>query len=60
MASEIEPNGLFSNATSLTSDTLMEGSLSSSSDVDVYKISSSELATASYVGFSFDSPFILL
>ena len=56
MASEIEPNGLFSNSTSLTSDTLMEGSLSSSSDVDVYKISSSALATASYVGFSFDSP----
>ena len=56
MASEIEPNGLFSNATGLTADTLMEGSLSSSSDVDVYKVSSSALATASYVGFSFDSP----
>ena len=56
MATEIEPNSSNSNATSLTSDTRMEGALSSSSDVDTFKISSSALSTASYVSFDFDSP----
>jgi hypothetical protein len=56
MATELEPNGSYSNATSLTSDTVMQGAMSSSSDIDVYKVSGTALPTASYITFDFDSP----
>jgi hypothetical protein len=56
MASELEPNNASTNASSLVADTYMEGALSSSSDLDIFKIPSTGLTTASYVTFDFDSP----
>lgn len=56
MATELEPNSATTNATAISLDTIMEGSLSSTSDVDDYKVAATALPTASLVTFSFDSP----
>ena len=56
MANELEPNNAYTNTNSLIADTFTEGALSSTSDIDIYKIPSTSLPTASYVTFDFDSP----